>query len=56
MVFCRAKTAFQLWYDENKTGIRAENPDVEEPDIVLLATRKFKELSKDEKEVLLYLL
>ncbi|XP_053366329.1 WD repeat and HMG-box DNA-binding protein 1 [Clarias gariepinus] len=45
----RPKTGFQLWLEENRKSILAENPDLEEMDIIKEAMSRFRTLSGDER-------
>ncbi|XP_027015804.2 WD repeat and HMG-box DNA-binding protein 1 isoform X1 [Tachysurus fulvidraco] len=45
----RPKTGFQLWLEENRKNILANNPDLEEMDIIKEAMSRFRTLSGDER-------
>lgn len=45
----RPKTGFQLWLEENRKSIVADNPDVEEMEIIKEAMSRFRTLSADER-------
>ncbi|KAJ8308558.1 hypothetical protein KUTeg_013432 [Tegillarca granosa] len=43
-------SAFDLWLAENKESILEENPDVSEEDVVSIATEKFRQIPKEERQ------
>uniref|UniRef100_A0AAQ6A2C9 WD repeat and HMG-box DNA-binding protein 1 n=1 Tax=Amphiprion ocellaris TaxID=80972 RepID=A0AAQ6A2C9_AMPOC len=43
------KTGFQLWLEENRKNIIADNPDLEETEIIKEAMGKFRTLSAEER-------
>ncbi|XP_060789640.1 WD repeat and HMG-box DNA-binding protein 1 isoform X2 [Neoarius graeffei] len=45
----RPKTGFQLWLEENRKSILADNPDLEEMDIIKEAMSRFRTLSSEER-------
>ncbi|XP_008404223.1 WD repeat and HMG-box DNA-binding protein 1 isoform X1 [Poecilia reticulata] len=45
----RPKTGFQLWLDENRKIIIADNPDLDETDVIKEAMGRFRTLSADER-------
>ncbi|XP_030580806.1 WD repeat and HMG-box DNA-binding protein 1 isoform X2 [Archocentrus centrarchus] len=45
----RPKTGFQLWLEENRKSILADNPDLEETDIIKEAMGRFRTLSAEER-------
>ncbi|XP_015206147.2 WD repeat and HMG-box DNA-binding protein 1 [Lepisosteus oculatus] len=45
----KPKTGFQLWLEENRKTIVAENPDLEETDVIKEAMGRFKALSADDR-------
>uniref|UniRef100_A0A3Q1EC10 WD repeat and HMG-box DNA-binding protein 1 n=1 Tax=Acanthochromis polyacanthus TaxID=80966 RepID=A0A3Q1EC10_9TELE len=45
----RAKTGFQLWLEENRKNILADNPELEETEIIKEAMGKFRTLSAEER-------
>ncbi|XP_038125183.1 WD repeat and HMG-box DNA-binding protein 1 [Cyprinodon tularosa] len=45
----RPKTGFQLWLDENRKVIIADNPDLDETDVIKEAMGRFRTLSADER-------
>ncbi|XP_023135807.1 WD repeat and HMG-box DNA-binding protein 1 isoform X1 [Amphiprion ocellaris] len=45
----RPKTGFQLWLEENRKNIIADNPDLEETEIIKEAMGKFRTLSAEER-------
>ncbi|XP_070763353.1 WD repeat and HMG-box DNA-binding protein 1 [Enoplosus armatus] len=45
----RPKTGFQLWLEENRKGIIADQPDLEETDIIKEAMGRFRTLSAEER-------
>uniref|UniRef100_A0AAQ6A4Y0 WD repeat and HMG-box DNA-binding protein 1 n=1 Tax=Amphiprion ocellaris TaxID=80972 RepID=A0AAQ6A4Y0_AMPOC len=45
------KTGFQLWLEENRKNIIADNPDLEETEIIKEAMGKFRTLSAEERLV-----
>lgn len=47
----RPKTGFQLWLDENRKNVLADNPDLEEMDIIKEAMGRFRALSGEERLV-----
>uniref|UniRef100_A0A665WXL0 WD repeat and HMG-box DNA-binding protein 1 n=1 Tax=Echeneis naucrates TaxID=173247 RepID=A0A665WXL0_ECHNA len=47
----RAKTGFQLWLEENRKSILADQPDLEETDVIKEAMGRFRTLSAEERLV-----
>ncbi|XP_053199787.1 WD repeat and HMG-box DNA-binding protein 1 [Scomber japonicus] len=45
----RPKTGFQLWLDENRKSIVADQPDLQETDIIKEAMGRFRTLSAEER-------
>ncbi|XP_061594098.1 WD repeat and HMG-box DNA-binding protein 1 [Cololabis saira] len=45
----RPKTGFQLWLDENRKSIIADDPELEETDIIKEAMGRFRTLSAEER-------
>ncbi|XP_061100931.1 WD repeat and HMG-box DNA-binding protein 1 [Conger conger] len=45
----KPKTGFQLWLEENRKGILADNPDLGETDVVKEAMGKFRALSSEDR-------
>ncbi|MBN3298796.1 WDHD1 protein, partial [Amia calva] len=45
----KPKTGFQLWLEENRKAILAENPDLDETDVVKEAMGRFRSLSADDR-------
>ncbi|KAG7327957.1 hypothetical protein KOW79_007901 [Hemibagrus wyckioides] len=45
----RPRTGFQLWLEENRKSILADNPDLEEMGIIKEAMSRFRTLSGDER-------
>uniref|UniRef100_A0A3B5QEQ6 WD repeat and HMG-box DNA-binding protein 1 n=1 Tax=Xiphophorus maculatus TaxID=8083 RepID=A0A3B5QEQ6_XIPMA len=45
----RPKTGFQLWLDENRKIIIANNPDLDETDVIKEAMGRFRTMSADER-------
>uniref|UniRef100_A0AAX7TQ28 WD repeat and HMG-box DNA-binding protein 1 n=1 Tax=Astatotilapia calliptera TaxID=8154 RepID=A0AAX7TQ28_ASTCA len=45
----RPKTGFQLWLEENRKSILANNPDLEETDVIKEAMGRFRTLSAEER-------
>ncbi|XP_046711730.1 WD repeat and HMG-box DNA-binding protein 1 isoform X1 [Silurus meridionalis] len=45
----RPKTGFQLWLEENRKNILADNPDLEEMDVIKEAMSRFRTLPGDER-------
>ncbi|XP_060913030.1 WD repeat and HMG-box DNA-binding protein 1 [Labrus mixtus] len=45
----RPKTGFQLWLEENRKNIIADQPDLEETDVIKEAMGRFRTLSADER-------
>ncbi|XP_029354075.1 WD repeat and HMG-box DNA-binding protein 1 isoform X2 [Echeneis naucrates] len=45
----RAKTGFQLWLEENRKSILADQPDLEETDVIKEAMGRFRTLSAEER-------
>uniref|UniRef100_A0A3B4YZ04 WD repeat and HMG-box DNA-binding protein 1 n=1 Tax=Seriola lalandi dorsalis TaxID=1841481 RepID=A0A3B4YZ04_SERLL len=43
------KTGFQLWLEENRKSILADQPDLEETDVIKEAMGRFRTLSADER-------
>ncbi|XP_076151713.1 WD repeat and HMG-box DNA-binding protein 1 [Alosa pseudoharengus] len=46
---CRPKTGFQLWLEENRKSILADDPHLEETAIIKEAMGRFRTLSADER-------
>uniref|UniRef100_A0A673ZPL3 WD repeat and HMG-box DNA-binding protein 1 n=1 Tax=Salmo trutta TaxID=8032 RepID=A0A673ZPL3_SALTR len=47
----KPKTGFQLWLEENRRIILADNPDLEETDVIKEAMGRFRTLSADDRLV-----
>lgn len=47
----RPKTGFQLWLEENRKEITADNPDLDEADVIKEAMGRFRTLSAEERLV-----
>lgn len=47
----RPKTGFQLWLEENRKSIIADQPDLEETDVIKEAMGRFRTLSAEERLV-----
>uniref|UniRef100_A0A8C8RC90 WD repeat and HMG-box DNA-binding protein 1 n=1 Tax=Pelusios castaneus TaxID=367368 RepID=A0A8C8RC90_9SAUR len=47
----RPKTGFQMWLEENRASILANNPDLEEADVIKEGMSRFRVLSSDERMV-----
>ncbi|XP_062863778.1 WD repeat and HMG-box DNA-binding protein 1 [Trichomycterus rosablanca] len=45
----RPKTGFQMWMEENRKGILADHPDLEETEIIKEAMSRFRTLSAEER-------
>ncbi|EMP33093.1 WD repeat and HMG-box DNA-binding protein 1 [Chelonia mydas] len=45
----KPKTGFQMWLEENRESILADNPDLEEADIIKEGMSQFRVLSSDER-------
>uniref|UniRef100_UPI003AAF20A5 WD repeat and HMG-box DNA-binding protein 1 n=1 Tax=Centroberyx gerrardi TaxID=166262 RepID=UPI003AAF20A5 len=45
----RPKTGFQLWLEENRKSIMADNPDLEETDVIKEAMGRFRTLSAEQR-------
>ncbi|KAM8876791.1 WD repeat and HMG-box DNA-binding protein 1 [Synchiropus picturatus] len=45
----RPRTGFQLWFEENRKNIVADNPDMEETDVIKEAMGRFRTLSAEER-------
>nr|XP_015809211.2 WD repeat and HMG-box DNA-binding protein 1 [Nothobranchius furzeri] len=45
----RPKTGFQLWLEENRKSILADNPDLDESDVIKEAMGQFRTLTADER-------
>ncbi|XP_076594786.1 WD repeat and HMG-box DNA-binding protein 1 isoform X2 [Chaetodon auriga] len=45
----RPKTGFQLWLEDNRKSILAEDPDLEETDVIKEAMGRFRTLSAEER-------
>ncbi|KAM4593702.1 WD repeat and HMG-box DNA-binding protein 1 isoform 2-T3 [Odontesthes bonariensis] len=45
----RPKTGFQLWLEENRKGIMADKPDLEETGVIREAMSRFRTLSAEER-------
>lgn len=50
-MYVRPKTGFQLWLEENRRIILADNPDLEETDVIKEAMGRFRTLSADDRLV-----
>uniref|UniRef100_A0A6Q2XHE8 WD repeat and HMG-box DNA-binding protein 1 n=1 Tax=Esox lucius TaxID=8010 RepID=A0A6Q2XHE8_ESOLU len=48
-VCVRPKTGFQLWLEENRKSILADNPDLEETDVIKEAMGRFRNLSAGDR-------
>ena len=48
---CRPKTGFQLWLEENRKSILADDPDMEETAVIKEAMGRFRTLSAEERLV-----
>ena len=40
-----------MWFDENKSDLTEENPELSEEELFRLGMQRFKELAKDERQV-----
>lgn len=49
--FFRPKTGFQLWLEENRKGILADNPELDETDVIKEAMGRFRALSAEDRLV-----
>lgn len=47
----RPKTGFQLWLEENRKSVLADDPDLEEMDIIKEAMSRFRALAGEERLV-----
>ncbi|CAM4691951.1 WD repeat and HMG-box DNA-binding protein 1 [Lepidochelys kempii] len=47
----KPKTGFQMWLEENRESILADNPDLEEADIIKEGMSQFRVLSSDERMI-----
>lgn len=47
----RPKTGFQLWLEENRKSITADQPDLEETSVIKEAMGRFRMLSAEERLV-----
>ncbi|KAJ4946714.1 hypothetical protein JOQ06_008760 [Pogonophryne albipinna] len=47
----RPKTGFQFWLEENRKSITADNPDLEETDVIKEAMGRFRTLSAEDRLV-----
>ncbi|KAK1891071.1 WD repeat and HMG-box DNA-binding protein 1 [Dissostichus eleginoides] len=45
----RPKTGFQFWLEENRKSITADNPDLEETDVIKEAMGRFRKLSAEDR-------
>ncbi|XP_064177418.1 WD repeat and HMG-box DNA-binding protein 1 isoform X1 [Anguilla rostrata] len=45
----KPKTGFQLWLEENRKGILADNPDLGETDVIKEAMGRFRALSSEDR-------
>ncbi|XP_033972945.1 WD repeat and HMG-box DNA-binding protein 1 isoform X2 [Trematomus bernacchii] len=45
----RPKTGFQFWLEENRKSITADNPDLEETDVIKEAMGRFRTLSAEDR-------
>ncbi|KAJ8341132.1 hypothetical protein SKAU_G00334230 [Synaphobranchus kaupii] len=45
----KPKTGFQLWLEENRKGILADNPDLDETDVIKDAMGRFRALSTEDR-------
>uniref|UniRef100_A0A8C7MXQ9 WD repeat and HMG-box DNA-binding protein 1 n=1 Tax=Oncorhynchus kisutch TaxID=8019 RepID=A0A8C7MXQ9_ONCKI len=48
-VYVRHKSGFQLWLEDNRRIILADNPDLEETDVIKEAIGRFRTLSADDR-------
>ena len=48
------KTGFTLWFDQNKSQLKEENPECNDAELVRLAAQKFKSLSEEERQVVAF--
>ncbi len=46
-----SKSGLQLWFDENKSDLQEENPELSEDEVFRLGMQRFKQLPKDERQV-----
>ncbi len=46
-----ARSAFQIWYEENESDLISEHPDLDDTDLKVLAAREFRQLPSDKKAV-----
>lgn len=46
----KTASAFDLWYEDNKTELLDEFPDLSEEDLTQVATERFRELSKEQRQ------
>lgn len=51
-ILSRPKTGFQMWLEENRSCILAENPDFEETEIIKEGMSRFRTLSAEERMVM----
>ena len=47
------KSGFQLYLEQNRSELQADQPGASEAELVRLAAQKFKSLPEDERQVLL---
>ena len=45
------KTGFTLWFDQNKSQLKLDNPECNDAELVRLGAQKFKSLSEEERQV-----
>ncbi|NWH69654.1 WDHD1 protein, partial [Piaya cayana] len=47
----RPRTGFQMWLEENRANILADNPDLDEAEVIKEGMSRFRELSSEERMV-----
>ena len=47
----RTPSAFDLWYEDNKSELLDEFPDLSDEDLTQIAAERFRELSKEQRQV-----
>lgn len=48
------KTGFTLWFDQNKSQLKQDNPECNDAELVRLGAQKFKSLSEEERQVVFH--
>jgi hypothetical protein len=51
-VISRTVSAFQLWFDSNRSELEEEHPDVSEEELAKFAVQAFRQVPKEERKVI----